>query len=146
MVSLAVAEFADRVADSMMAISREFAKQQTGEFYKVKVTLPQLSILDLLHRNNELTMSDMARSMNVTTPAMTGVVDRLVRDGYCVRSYYPDDRRVIKIKLTAKGVKAIKNILEHRRQMITKIFSVLSNTEREEYLNILTRIQSGLRG
>lgn len=146
MNSLTVAEFTDRVGESMVAISREFMKQQTGEFYKVKITLPQLAILDLLNRLGELSMSDMARFMNVTTAAMTGIIDRLVRDGYVMRMPDPDDRRVIKIKLTAKGSKAVKNILEQRRRLITKIFGVLSRDEREEYLKILTRIQDGLKG
>lgn len=146
MNSLTAAEFADRVGESMAAISREFIKQQTGEFYKVKITLPQLAILDLLNRSGELSMSDMARFMNVTTAAMTGIIDRLVRDGYVMRIPDPGDRRVIKIKLTAKGGKASKNILEQRRRLITKIFGVLSRDEREEYLKILTRIQDGLKG
>lgn len=146
MNSLTVAEFADRVGESMVAISREFMKQQTGEFYKVRITLPQLAILDLLNRLGELNMSDMARFMNVTTAAMTGIIDRLVRDGYVMRIPDPDDRRVIKIKLTAKGSSAVKNILEQRRRLITKIFGVLSRDEREEYLKILTRIQDGLKG
>jgi len=144
--SLTAAEFADKVGESMAAISREFMKQQSGEFYKVKITLPQLAILDLLNRLGELSMSDMARFMNVTTAAMTGIIDRLVRDGYCMRIPDPDDRRVIKIKLTAKGSSAAKNILEQRRRLITKIFGVLSRDEREEYLKILTRIQDGLKG
>ena len=146
MHSLTVAEFADRVGESMIAISREFMKQQTGEFYKAKITLPQLAILDLLNRSGELSMSDMARFMNVTTAAMTGIIDRLVRDGYVMRIPDPDDRRVIKIKLTAKGSSAAKNILEQRRRLITKIFGVLSRDEREEYIKILTRIQDGLKG
>lgn len=146
MNSITAAEFADRVGESMVAISREFMKQQTGEFYKVKITLPQLAILDLLNRSGELSMSDMARFMNVTTAAMTGIIDRLVRDSYVMRIPTPDDRRIIKIKLTAKGGSAAKNILEQRRRLITKIFGVLSRDEREEYLKILTRIQDGLKG
>ena len=142
---LTIAEFADRVGEYMVAISREFMRQQTGEFYKAKITLPQLAILDLLNRGGELTMSDIARSMNVTTAAMTGIIDRLVRDAYVVRVYDPDDRRVIKIKLTPKGSKVVRGILEQRRKIITKIFGVLSQGEREEYLKILTRIREGLK-
>lgn len=144
MTDINVAEFADKVSEDMAAISREFVKASAGEFYKVKVTLPQLSILELLHKSGELSMSDMARYMCVTTAAMTGVINRLVRDGYVMRSTVPNDRRVIKIKLTAKGEKLIKNVIEHKRHMIAKIFGALSNKEREEYLNILSRIRNGI--
>ena len=144
MTGLTVTEFADRVSNDMAAISKEFVRQQAGEFYKVKATLPQLAILELLYRKDELKMSDMARSMNVTTPAMTGIVDKLVRDGYCVRSYDPDDRRVIKIKLTTKGNAAVKSSIENKKHMISKVFGVLPQKERDEYLKILKRIREGL--
>ena len=144
MVGLTVTEFADRVSNDMAAISKEFMRQQAGEFYKVKVTLPQLAILELLYRNGELKMSDMARSLNVTTAAMTGIVDRLFRDGYVTRITVPDDRRVIKIKLTPKGSEVTKNTIKQKRCLVTRIFSTLSHTEREEYVKILTRIREGL--
>jgi len=144
MSSLTITEFADRVNENMAAIWREYLKQQTGEFYKVKVTLPQLAILELLYKSGELTMSDMARSMNVTTAAMTGIIDRLVREGYVDRTHVPNDRRVIEVKLTQKGGKIIKYVIDHKRNMTTRVFSALSNAERENYLSILTRIREGL--
>ena len=144
-LNISATAFADRVSENMVAISKEFMRQQAGEFYKVKVTLPQLAILELLFRSGELNMSDMARFMNVTTAAMTGIIDRLVRDGYVVRAAVPNDRRIIKIKLTTKGDRIAKNVIEERRHLITRIFGTLSNAERKEYLKILTRIRQGLR-
>ena len=144
MTGLTLNVFADKVSENLVSISKEFMRHRTGDFYKMKVTLPQLAILELLFRSNELNMSDMARFMNVTTAAMTGIVDRLVRDGYVIRTAVPNDRRVIKIKLTAKGNKIAKDVVEQRRHLITKIFGTLSHNEREEYLNLLTRIREGL--
>lgn len=145
MTGITINEFADRVSENMVVISKEFMKQQAGEFYKVKVTVPQLAILELLFRSGELNMSDMARSMNVTTAAMTGIIDRLVRDGYVVRTAVPNDRRIIKIRLTIKGSKIAKNTIEQKRHLITRIFGTLSHAEREEYLKISTRIREGLK-
>lgn len=144
MTGLTLNVFADRVSENLVSISKEFMRHRPGDFYKMKVTLPQLAILELLYRSNELNMSDMARFMNVTTAAMTGIVDRLVRDGYVIRTAVPNDRRVIKIKLMAKGNKIAKDVIEQRRHLITKIFGTLSHIEREEYLNLLTRIREGL--
>jgi DNA-binding MarR family transcriptional regulator len=106
--------------------------------------MPQCIILDSLDRTGESSMSDLAKSMGVTTAAMTGIVDRLVRDGYVTRVSDPDDRRVVKIKLTTKGERVVKTLHEHRRQMMVKLFGVLSQTEREDYLRILTRIKDGI--
>jgi DNA-binding MarR family transcriptional regulator len=146
MSSLTLTEFADKVADIMPAISREFLRHQTAEFYKLKITLPQCVILDMLNKNGELNMSDLARIMNVTTAAMTGIVERLVRDGYVARISDPGDRRVIKIKLTAKGSKVVKTVHDQKREMTIKLFGVLSEHDRNTYLDILTRVQESLKG
>lgn len=145
MANMSMAEFADRVMEDMSVIWRELLKQQIYEFYKVKLTLPQLTVLELVYKTGELNMSDMARSLNVTTAAMTGIVDRLVREGYVARMEVPDDRRVIKIKLTPKGEKTVKEVIMHKRHMIIKMFSAISDLERDNYLKILTRIRKGFK-
>jgi DNA-binding MarR family transcriptional regulator len=137
----ALMEFADKVLE----ISRGFMKYYSEKAYNVKLSLSQIAILDILSRNKESKMSDMARYMEITTAAMTGIIDRLVRDGYVARFSDPDDRRVINIKLTGKGTSTVKTLLEQKKSMITKVFGVLSEKERAEYLKILTRIQNGLK-
>lgn len=146
MSGFTLARFADRVGRMMPALAREFLRNQTIEFYKVKLTLPQCVILDMLDKNDELNMSDLAKSLNVTTAAMTGVVDRLVRDGHVIRISDPDDRRVIKIGLTVKGNKCVKMIHDQRRKTTIKLFSVLSPAERQDYLRLLTKITDGIKG
>ena len=141
MTSDALMEFADKILE----ISRDFMRYYAEEAYKVNLTLSQIAILDILSRDKESNMSDLAHSMNVTTAAMTGIVDRLVRDGYVVRASDPRDRRVIKIKLTGKGAAAVKSSLENKKHMITRVFGVLPKKERDEYLKILTRIREGLK-
>jgi DNA-binding MarR family transcriptional regulator len=145
MSNLSLAEFADKIGDIMPAISKEFLRNQTVEFYKAKITLPQCVILDILDKSGESNMSDLAKNINVTTAAITGLVDRLVRDNYVIRFSDPDDRRVIKIKPTAKGEKVVKALRKHRREVVIKLFGVLSAREREEYLRLLTRIKDGIK-
>jgi len=140
MAAYTISEFADKLAEIMQVIAEEFIKYQNVEFYKAKITFPQFIILELLHKRGVLNMTEMAHIINVTTAAMTGIIDRLVRDGYVSRENDPDDRRVIKVRATSKGNKIVKAMLEHRKDTIMKVFGGVSGSEREEYLNILTRI------
>jgi len=89
-------------------------------------------------------MTDLAGFMKVSTAAMTGVVDRLVRDAYALRVFDPQDRRIIKVRLTPKGAELIKRINRQKRNMIVNIFGKISDSERQDYLRILTRIQDVL--
>lgn len=145
MANLTLEEFVDRIAEIMPVITKEFLRYQTREFYKVKVTMPQHAILDVLNRSGVSNMSDLARSGNVTTAAMTGVVNRLVRDGYVTRVSDPRDRRVIKVRLTPTGMRTVNMLNKHKRDMITKLFGMLSQGERESYLDILMRIRDRIK-
>jgi len=140
-----LSEFADKVSELMPVISREFVKHQVTEFDKLKITMPQFFVLDLVSRQGEAKMSDLAKFINVTTAAMTGIVERLVKSGYAMRVDEPGDRRVIKVKLTAKGAKVIKDMVERRKEIIIKMFGFISQEEREDYLKILTHVHDHLK-
>lgn len=145
MRAVSLSEFADRINEIMPVISREFLKLQTDEFYKTKVTFPQFVVMDFLNRRGRIKMTDLANFLNVTTSAITGIVDRLVRYGYVRRQNDPEDRRIINVRLTAKGAGSVKSISEKKKQVTMKIFGMISQKERDDYLNILVHIQSLLK-
>jgi len=144
MVQDTLLEFADKMNEVMPGIIQGFARRQADELYKGKITLPQFLILDFLSQQGESRMTDMAHFMHVTTAAMTGIVDRLVGYGYVARVYDPEDRRIIKIKLTPHGSALVKKINTQRRSMVIKIFGSISETDRQDYLRILMQIRDVL--
>ena len=140
MSDVALFKFAEGMNQLMPQIIQEFARRQADELYKGKITLPQFLILNFLEHKGEAKMSDMARFMQVTTAAMTGIIERLVKYGYTLRAFEASDRRIIKIKLTAKGKELVRKVNQQRRQMIIDVFGKLSQGERQGYLKILTHI------
>jgi DNA-binding MarR family transcriptional regulator len=137
----ALFEFADKINQIMPVMFREFARRQVSELYKGKITIPQFLLLESLYRDGESKMTALANLMRVSTAAMTGTVERLVRDGYVMRVYDPGDRRIVKIKLTRKGNKLVKGVGEHRRRMVIKIFSRISDGDCADYLRIISQIR-----
>jgi DNA-binding MarR family transcriptional regulator len=138
---LSLYEFADRMNEAMPVIIREFARRQVNELYKGKITLPQFLVLEYLYREGPSKMSRLADFMHVTTAAMTGIMDRLVRDGYCLRVYEPQDRRIINIRLTTRGQDLVKKIRQQRRNMVIKIFGKIAERDRLDYLRIIMQIK-----
>lgn len=133
--------FADQVNELIPTLMREFARKQTNELCKGRITFPQFLILDFLSRENESTMTDISRFMRVTTATMTGIVNRLVEAGYCQRIFDPQDRRIVMMKLTSRGELIVRKLNDERRKMIVDVFGKLSQKERNDYLHILTRIR-----
>lgn len=145
MATHTLSQFSDRLNEIMPVIAREFLKSQTGEFYKAKITLPQFIVLDMLHHHPDSRMTDIARLISVTSAAATGIIDRLVRDGYVRRHGDPKDRRIIKVSLTAKGDSIVRKMIEQKKRVTTKIFGMITEEEREAYLKILEHIRDHLK-
>jgi len=141
MPQLSVAQFADRIGELMPVIIKEFARRQSDQLFRDDITLPQFFVLELLYHEGGSKMTDLARTMKVTTAAMTGIVDRLVRDGYVLRMHNSRDRRIVNIKLTTKGSGLIRRISEDRHKMLVSVFGKVSEIDRNNYLRILTRIR-----
>lgn len=140
-MAISLSNFADRVGEIMPVIIKEFSRQGPTELYKGKITLQQYLVLNFLTRGYGVKMSDLARFMRVTTAAMTGIVDRLVKSGYAVRDTEPGDRRIIMIKTTRKGLGLVKKVGEERKKMVMDIFGKLAAPDRENYLKILMKVK-----
>jgi len=135
-------DFADKLSNILPEIMKAFFRRQSDEITKGKITMPQFFILEYLKRQGESKMSDLAKVMNVTTAATTGIIDRIIKYGYIKRVYDEKDRRVIRIKIMRKGAKVVNKILEQRRKMILNVFGKLSEKDRENYLSILLNIRN----
>jgi DNA-binding MarR family transcriptional regulator len=138
-----LSEFAEQLSQIMPEIARGFS-HRLGALNKNEITLQQFLILESLGRFGSLMMKELARFMRVTTAAMTGMVERLVREGYIVRESNPVDRRIIKVRLTSLGARLVNRINQEKRRSIMRIFAKISTEDRREYLRILLLIRAAL--
>ncbi|MBI5873325.1 MAG: MarR family transcriptional regulator [Candidatus Omnitrophica bacterium] len=141
MTSIPVNAFADKLNEIIPVLMKEFARRQKNELFRGKITLAQFFILAYLYHESSSNMTDLARFMDVTTAAITGIVSRLVKAGYVLRQADPKDRRIINVKLAPKGKSVVEKVNEERHHMIIDIFGRISEDERGNYLNILTHIK-----
>jgi len=144
MPNMTLSEFVDRLEEIYPEITRSFVSKQTNEIFKGKITIQQFLVMEYLNRKKESKMTCLAQYLSITTAAITGIVERLVKAGYVGRVFDPKDRRIINIKLTAKGAELVSRISEQRKQMITRVFAKLTGGERETYLKVLQRIREVL--
>lgn len=135
-------KFADEILEIFPVIIREFLRQPNLKLSKLSLTVPQLFILEYLYRHGRSKMKELACFMSVKMATMTGIVDRLVRDGYLKRSLGTNDRRVVNVALSAKGAILAKKIHQARRQGVMHIFHHISAKDRASYLRILSQIRN----
>ncbi|MCX5700398.1 MAG: MarR family transcriptional regulator [Candidatus Omnitrophica bacterium] len=143
-MKLSAHDFADQMNEVMPVILKRFVRMQAEELNKGQITPPQILILEFLNRKGPSKMTDIARFMGTSTAASTGIVNRLVKSGYVIRSFDENDRRIVKIKINPKGLDLAKKISFNRRNMLINIFGRISEQDRFDYLRILKKIKDNL--
>ena len=98
----------------------------------------------MLQEKHQSSLSDLACGLRVSAPTMTGIVDRLVKTGYAKRIPSREDRRVINVVLSAKGIKFAKEIRGMVKKNWKLLLSKLPLSDCENYISILGKIQSSL--
>lgn len=105
------------------------------------LTVPQYRLLMAAAEGKAETLGALADDLNCSRGNLTGVVDRLERDGWVTRDRDRDDRRVVRCFLTQKG----QSIREVHRVLMEEVSSVAKvwTTEEQQILHsLLTRLQS----
>src|SRR2546421_3435709 len=67
------------------------------------ITPPQWGALSLLLVHDGMTIGAMSQKRGVDAPAATGIITRLEQTGLVERRHDREDRRVVKVYLTAEG-------------------------------------------
>lgn len=72
------------------------------------ITGPQLWALKTIFQNGSLSLGDLSKGMYLHRSTISGVIDRLEKKGYVLRDRDEEDRRVVKVRLTAKGKRSVR--------------------------------------
>ncbi len=93
-------------------------------------TLPRFDVLAALYRWQEgLKMSELSRVLVVSNGNVTGIVERLVRDGLVRRVPIEHDRRATRVRLTPRGRRRFERMAIEHEAWIDDLFSSLSAAE-----------------
>jgi DNA-binding MarR family transcriptional regulator len=105
----------------------------------------QWSLLSVLHRSGQgMTMTELGKNLLVTKANMTGMIDRLERDGFVQRHADQFDRRVTKVVLTEKGHEFIRAIEGPNNQFQDEMFADFTRQDLEEFYKYLERFYKRL--
>src|SRR5262245_48809294 len=87
------------------------------------------------------TPAELADAAGVTRATMTGLIDTLERDGLVKREPDPDDRRMMSVRLTARGERFLRDFLPTHFKSIATVMDTLTEAERKTLVRLLGKIQ-----
>ena len=127
------------VKNLFSGISTEMVKNSVG-IMGFAVNMSQLKAMTAFSEDSLLSMGELCKMANIKMPSMTEVVDRFEKEGILERIRDNKDRRVVKVKMTAKGKKMHKEVLKRRADELTKIFGVLTTEDRTKLVDSLKNV------
>lgn len=110
------------------------------------ITQTQFMMLLAIRSYGLCTMGDLAKSMKVSKPTVTGIADRLVRMGYIRRFPKPEDRRQVAVTPTAKGEGFVREFQSIVAQRWARVLTPFNKKELETFYTLILKIQSHLHG
>jgi len=109
------------------------------------VTLPQFDVLSELERaGQKMTMSELSRELMVSNGNVTGVIDRLEKNGFVTRTRAKHDRRVQYIELTPKGRREWEGMAASHERWLDDMMSELSMTDMTDLQKLLLKTRSSV--
>ena len=112
----------------------------SGSFKEISIN--DMHIIDAIGIGEARNMSAVAKTMAVTVGTLTTAINNLVKKGYVSRTRSAEDKRVVLLSLTDKGVAAYEKHARFHRQMVQ---TVMEGFEGEE-LDVLIQAFRKLRG
>ena len=105
------------------------------------LSLSKIKALYAFTESRPFTMGELAKNAGVTLPSMTEAIDKLVKEVLVERERDKNDRRVVKVNLTEKGVEMRMEFMMKRREELLNIFSRLTDEEVSELGNSLDKVR-----
>lgn len=102
------------------------------------VTLPRFDVMAALYNAPEgMSMGGVSRRLMVSNGNVTGIVERLEREGLVHRRPQPEDRRRHLVRLTDAGREAFEEMAAEHERWIANMLSALSEDEARQLYELL---------
>ncbi len=100
----------------------------------------QFYILNILAKNGEFPIGELARILDISTAAASKNIDRLVKMGFVSRRTNQSDRRSMEIELTDDGRKIVDDFEQVTRKKQRPMMENFTDQEKRTLLDYLRRI------
>jgi Transcriptional regulators len=118
----------ERVVFLFKAVHKIYKDQLYKKSRQFGFTGPQIGLIYGLHKNPFSTLNDISEWLGLSKSTVSGIVDRLVRQGIVIREVPEDNRRIVQLSLSPEFQED--NILkDFMNEFTTNIFKDIDKEE-----------------
>ena len=128
----------------MNRTARGMKRALDAKLFDYELTATQYIVLIRMYEEDGISLTELGERLYLDNPTLTGIIDRMERDGLLQRMRDDIDRRVVNVYLTPKG-KLLRYEIEHLAEKTDDdIWKGFSESEKNEMLNYIERIWNNL--
>lgn len=134
----------NRFAELLSRVAREVTLRQASDVCCGELTLEQFQTLRAISVSEQLSIGSLSTQLRVDLSTMSRNVSVLERNGYLLRVRSVEDARVVHVKLTTKGKRALETLRCDERDVLASVYQSLPAAERPAVLKALDLLQNRL--
>ncbi|MDO8716066.1 MAG: MarR family transcriptional regulator [Dehalococcoidales bacterium] len=138
-------ELLQRTFEQLFAVMRQMHRDVSPK--EPLLSHPQARLVFAIAKHKEgISVKELARMSNVTAGAITQFADALIIKGLVTREEDPDDRRIVRLKLTPAAKSQMEAFRKEFLASAVKVFEVLSTEELRQLTDLLAKVGPPVKG
>ncbi len=137
-------DFEQSIGYWVVGTARAVEREMSAELRPLGITYRQCQVLAALAKDGALSQAELAAQLQIEPPTLTGVLDRMERDGWIERTACPADRRKNLVRVAAAARPAWSGITAAARRVRARATAGFTDTERDGLIDLLRRVQHNL--
>ncbi len=95
------------------------------------LSMTEIHTIETIGITDARTMGEVANDLKITVGTLTTAINKLIKKGYVKRERTEEDKRVVLISLTEKGIEVHKKHQVFHNEMISTILNKCTNEEKK---------------
>lgn len=135
----------DNIVDLFIENTKKLFFPEEWIALDLKFSKFELFSMLFLDKRKEITMTELVEYINTPMSTATGIIDRLVKNGYIKRDRSEADRRIVILRLTEEGSQLMKRLKDLIYEYLNMIVDDLTEDEKQFMTRIVLKIMNNLQ-
>ncbi|MCT4566219.1 MAG: MarR family transcriptional regulator [Maledivibacter sp.] len=141
-----IGEIANKTIVELKKTAEILEETHNNFFNKFDISSTKFNLLVILYNAPEegMTLSEIGGEMLVTKANITGLVDRLEKQGFVTRRRHHRDRRKVMAAITKPGREFTERVIGEYKVWSKDVMTILGDDEKSRLLGLFRKLQTGL--
>jgi DNA-binding MarR family transcriptional regulator len=135
----------DQILEAILYLYTEGRRLTKESARQRNLTSPQLTVIKVLETFGDVSLSELSERIRAQNSTVTGIIDRMEREGLVKRERSKEDRRVVHIRLTSKGAELARDIKVEPMEILRRAILSLSAAEGRELVKVSMKLAKRVR-